>query len=281
MLRKATDRRGGFTLIELLVVISIIALLVSILMPALGRAKKQAKAVVCLSNLKQWGLIWAIYTTENNGSFNEGRTSGTKANHWIDTLRPEFEDMGLTDGMDKGKGLLFCPTATKHASEVGSGVFSAWGQLADTDQTPEVWGEVGDSSSYGQNMWATNPPSSLKIYLGPTAWNWRRIDSVKSASDVPLFADAMHIGFYPQVYANDGIWDFAPDYEGQPWYEGNPLVSQMKIVCIDRHGGKTNLLFMDCSARKTGLKELWDFKWHRECVPGIPLSGWPEWMNKF
>lgn len=275
LLRKKT----GFTLIELLVVISIIALLLSILLPSLRKVKSQARSVVCLSNLKQWGVIWLLYTNDNNGSFNEGRTSMSTADHWIDALRPYFNQMGITDRMDESKGLLFCPTAVKPVSEGGWGTFSAWGRLADDAFTPEVWGEVGDSSSYGQNLWATNPPSSLKHFLGPTSWNWRRMHAVKNANNVPLFADSMHQGFYPQVYSNGGMGDLPPDYEGQVWFEVDALASQMKIVSLNRHSGKTNILFMDCSARKTGIKDLWDLKWHKKCIPIAPTH-WPDWMNK-
>ena len=59
----------GFTLIELLVVISIIALLMSILMPSLSKARKLAQAVVCLSNEKQIGLAFAIYQQEYDNFF--------------------------------------------------------------------------------------------------------------------------------------------------------------------------------------------------------------------
>ncbi len=61
-------RKGnGFTLIELLVVIAIIALLMAILMPALQRVKKQAKAVACQSNLHQWASSAMMYATEHEG----------------------------------------------------------------------------------------------------------------------------------------------------------------------------------------------------------------------
>lgn len=63
---KGKKNNKGFTLIELLVVISIIAVLMSILMPALGRVKEQAKTVVCSNNLRQLGLAWRFYAEDND-----------------------------------------------------------------------------------------------------------------------------------------------------------------------------------------------------------------------
>lgn len=102
----------GFTLVELLVVISIIALLVSILMPALGRAREQAKRVLCAANQHQWGLALVQYASDFDDYFPDN-TDGFSLNWGGDSVQYLWKEYLFKNSKAMADGdytVVVCPS---------------------------------------------------------------------------------------------------------------------------------------------------------------------------
>jgi len=276
---------AGFTLIELLVVIAIIALLMAILMPALSRVRNQARSVACLTQIKQWGLYFSMYTDDNNGSFMEGvngraNTHPQDRNHrWVKALGPYYKwDTQLT----------CCPNATKEwftesgesLSRKGTflGSTTAWGYYQRQGWLKPIKG------SYGMNGFCNNPsPGYAQHNLPENHW---RTPNIRGAAYIPLFLAGQRYNFWPEDN------NAPPSFEGMAWDalpNLNGVEQHMGWPCLNRHNGFVNCVFLDWSARKIGLKELWTLKWHRQYNTTGPWtragrvkpSDWPQWMRSF
>jgi len=258
----------GFTLIELLVVIAIIALLMSILMPALQRVKQQARTVACMAKLRQWGLWFSMYAEDYNGRFMQGFTVGNRA----------VQALGAYHKCDDK--VLTCPNATKpwvdeNNSTTGlEGTFrgstSAWGYVSLTGLPERIKG------SYGINAYCNDPPKGSEPHSRPAGDFWRG-PNVAGAGYVPLWMDAIRYNGVPLQT------DTPPAFDGEHWNDN----AQMGRYCMNRHDGFAGCLFLDYSARKVGLKELWTLKWHKSYnqagswtkAGNVQPSDWPDWMR--
>ena len=168
----------AFTLIELLVVISIIALLVGILLPALGAARKAAQNMQCLSNIRQLGISFASYAADNKDQFPMGDTNKPMW-HDMTVIGPYLPTDANTGVGNVGGSILACPNDIEGAARsYAMNTWAASGDIRDT-YVPKTAGERFDASVAGAS----------KILLLGEAWSIYQTDGLYYARPMLAYGD--------------------------------------------------------------------------------------------
>jgi len=218
-------RPGGFTLVELLVVIGIIAVLVSILLPSLNRAREAANQTKCLSNLRQLGMAFQMYLNENKGAFPySGRYDIPKNEDWLWWQETPYAGRVQADIRQSAIAKYLAPNGNVNAD-----FFRC--PSDDLSQRPAALPGGQYLYSYSMNYFLEDSPyDPVAGYKAP------RLSSIKNTSDkIILVEEDAYTAEGTGI--NDGAWVAPAVNYGDPSYVNN-TTGNGDLLSIRHDGNK-------------------------------------------
>jgi len=260
--------RKAFTLIELLVVISIIALLIAMLLPALGGAKEYARTSVCLSQVRSIYMAFHLFEKDHRkpiaaiGPYD----TAPKKYAWYPTTLYDYL---------QSEDIVMCPS-TEVSPEPRMGIIKG-GQYNlswfDGQQFPEKSNKP-EQGSYGHNMWYSNFEDAKNEWgwkgVYPKSKHYDTYADIPHPSQTPVFADCMWVGGWPNRNNSElpGSSEITQANGPGSWNAG------MSRFAITRHNNRrsVNVAMADGHASTMPTADIWLLYWHQDSVAQLVTS---------
>ena len=286
----------GFTLVELLVVIGIIALLIAILLPVLGKAEASARLVKCMSNERQLAQAMLNYLSEQGnrlppgGDVNDESASGVYFQYtfWLTPITPYLRMNSTTnwtvDQYNNPTLILQCPEANQLWTNSAYPSGYIWHPGVSNTWAVRSW-----QGSYSYNNWlyagamgsgtASNPApvwnSNPSWPTVPQEWPCS-LSMHTSTSLIPVFCDGNRVDVKPPLYSSANPALPPPDLIDSGDSPPNADADQIWSICTNRHAGKVNIAYLDGHVDSVNLQDIWKQIWCNGWVTPSSLPTLPK-----